>query len=152
MRSDLSSDEQALAEALIMQVQPDELQVLRELCVRPPRFSGKLGRSFGYGVESGLDLIAPYAIVVAVWAMGIVRDEGKRITEARLRRLVQRLLHEEMEAPEQAEELTSSIDAIAFCEKATRYGQELGLDETRAALLANALVGSLQEQGLGSST
>lgn len=92
MSYDLNNEEQAIAEGVITELAPDELPLLQQLMTRP-RWRDRLqGKSIGYGIDSALPVIAPYVLVVVVWARSVVTSEAKNVMELRLRALTRRLL------------------------------------------------------------
>jgi len=118
----------------------DEMELLQQLMSRPrwrDRFQGK---SVGYGLESGLALLAPSVILTTVWARSVVADEARKVMEPRLRaitRLVFRAKAEVQPPLPPAE----PRDPEALRRAVATYARQLGCDEQSAELLGDAVVG-----------
>lgn len=116
--SDLSEADRRLAVATVARLAPDETDVCLSL-LEPPSFSERLrGRrgSVGFGLESAVDLLSPYAILGAVWVGALVADEARVVAEKRIRAVARRLFGKVdsllPEFPESDPENVSAVNAL----------------------------------------
>ena len=148
---------EALARSAVEQVAPEELPLFRatsEAYFADPS-SLERGRSrddmLGFGVDAALVLVSPVALQVAKEVIGFVvaqfREAAAEEGEGAIKRLVARLVHrnededekgEDEPVPDLTDEQLQQVRALAL-EKA----RSLRLSDTKAALLADSLVGSL---------
>jgi hypothetical protein len=141
MKSDLDRNEIGLAELIIGDIQPDELELLRELVRRPGLFERRGGSSVGYGVDTAVAVIAPYVILLAVWVRAIVEAESKPIIEKRLRHLTRRLLRDEPATPFPVIPEPGVIRDVAKLRLSIiAYATSLGLPKRKAETLADAVL------------
>ena len=146
---------EALARSAVEQVAPEELPLFRatsEAYFADPS-SLEQGRSrddmLGFGVDAALVLVSPVALQVAKEVIGFVvaqfREAAAEEGEGAIKRLVARLVHrnedkkgEDEPVPDLTDEQLRQVRALAL-----ETARSLRLSDTKAALLADSLVGSL---------
>lgn len=129
-----------------------ELPLLDEI-LDPPRqiFRWRRPDTVGFGVEDAVQWASPYVVAAALWYGTVLFDEAKSVVEERTRATVRKLTRRKtvkVAPPEIADgaRLTEA-ERTEHVQRVRAYAVSLGLDETRAALLADAVVGSmLREQ------
>lgn len=141
------------ARAAVLAAEPAELPLLDDI-LNPPRqfFRWRRQDAVGFGLDDAIQWASPYAVAAAIWYGKIVFEEGKSVVEERTKATVSKLLRRknaDVSPPptvSPGERLTST-EVAEHVQRVRDYSISLGLDEKRAALLADAVVGSMLRGG-----
>jgi len=149
--SELDAAAVALARSTVERAAPEEIPIFpaaSEAYLEGGKAHDPGGQDMlGFGIETAVILLTPIAITVARDVLGYLRDQvtqlasdkGKQGVDSLIARLTGEKGHEGEEDPEPlTEEQLEEVRELAV-EKA----KQLKLDDDRAALLADSLVGSL---------
>lgn len=144
-----NADERALvaelAELVLEQVAPEEIAVLPETAdeyFRDPRSvlePRRRDEAIGFGLD--LALLTPYVLAVATPVVGVLAAIAQQTLQDASVRTIQRLLRRRGE-PDTGPAL-SADQARRLRDSALEHARGVGLDEPRATLLADAIVGGL---------
>ena len=148
----------AIAHDAVSTVAPDELAwfgaVAEAYQRNPKRASPRAAKDdpLGFGLDAAVPLVAWVAIAVATGALESMGQDLERSVIARmraaLRRLMRRLRGRRPENSTNRLRPLSPDQLATIREQAVRKARQLDLDENRAELLADAIVGSLAARGL----
>jgi hypothetical protein len=151
-----------LARAVLQQAAPEELVLFDEVAAdyyRDPALLRRRGRgdeAVGFGLE--LALLTPYVLAVGTAVIQFlasvvadaVRDELKPVVAGPIRRLIRPGAPVDQRPGEENAAASPGLNEAQAREVrrlALRRAKEVGLDDGRAALLADALVGALYVAG-----
>lgn len=88
-------------------------------------------------------MVAPYVLVVVVWAKSVIGDEAKKVMDKRLRALTRRVLLDNEPEKSSPPPSPASTNPDELRKAVASYAVTLGLSAERASLLADAVVGRM---------
>lgn len=95
----LTQTETDLAISVLMEVDPDEELLLRQLMEPEPFRLFKGSRAIGFGVNEFIEVVSPAIMVIVPWAWAVAMSEFQDQTSDRLRKITRRAFGPKVDPP-----------------------------------------------------